>query len=50
MSLANIQTPPGFVNPVQPFILNDELPNVIPDDFAMWDMEFWQPLLQNSTI
>ncbi|KAK8129866.1 hypothetical protein PG999_002246 [Apiospora kogelbergensis] len=50
MSLANIQTPPGFINHVQPFILNDELPNVIPDDFAMWDMEFWQPLLQNATM
>ncbi|KAK7977918.1 hypothetical protein PG996_003969 [Apiospora saccharicola] len=50
MSLTNMQTPPGFVNPVQPFILNDELPNVIPDDFAMWDMEFWQPLLQNGTM
>lgn len=21
----------------------------IPDDFAMWDMEFWNPLLQNGT-
>lgn len=22
----------------------------IPDDFAMWDMEFWQPLLHNGTM
>ncbi|KAK8038839.1 hypothetical protein PG993_007250 [Apiospora rasikravindrae] len=63
-AIASLPTPPGYVNPVQPFILSDELPNVvvvvylfadlstaqIPDDFAMWDMEFWQPLLQNGTI
>lgn len=48
MSMGSAQTPTGFVNPVQPFVMTDELPNVIPDDYAVWDMEFWAPLLQNS--
>jgi hypothetical protein len=25
------------------------IPSQIPDDFAMWDMEFWNPLLQNGS-
>ncbi|KAK9801086.1 putative Zn(2)-C6 fungal-type domain-containing protein [Seiridium cardinale] len=39
----------GFMNSVPPFLISPDIPNMIPDDFAMWDMEFWNPLLQNGS-
>ncbi|KAF3025467.1 hypothetical protein E8E14_002780 [Neopestalotiopsis sp. 37M] len=38
---------PGFMNSQQPFMFSPDLPNIsLADDFAIWDMEFWNPLLQ----
>ncbi|KAH6656366.1 hypothetical protein BKA67DRAFT_551731 [Truncatella angustata] len=45
-SLSNAQ---GFMNPVQQFLISPEISNMIPDDFTMWDMEFWNPLLQSGS-
>ncbi|KAI0136813.1 hypothetical protein BJ170DRAFT_589774 [Xylariales sp. AK1849] len=50
ISLNNsMETSSGFMNSVQPFIMTPDISNMIPDDFAMWDMEFWNPLLSNGT-
>lgn len=69
MSMSSMGTPSGFLNPVQPFMMSQDIPNVvslgrtilssvyisanaqqIPDDFVMWDMEFWSPLLHNGGV
>ncbi|KAI1851753.1 hypothetical protein JX265_010987 [Neoarthrinium moseri] len=49
ISMNSMGSTSGFMNQVPPFIMTPDIPNVIPDDFAMWDLEFWNPLLQNGT-
>ncbi|KAI0601795.1 fungal-specific transcription factor domain-containing protein [Biscogniauxia sp. FL1348] len=45
----NFQTNTALMNQMQPFLLNADIPpNAITDDFSVWDMEFWDPLLQTG--
>lgn len=47
MQMNGMQTDPGFMGHMQPFMTAPDALNSLPDDFAaMWDMEFWTPVLQ----
>ncbi|ORY56139.1 uncharacterized protein BCR38DRAFT_478908 [Pseudomassariella vexata] len=56
MSMHSLHSPSGhsgsFLNPVpaQPFMMPHDIPHTIPgsEDLAMWDMEFWNPLLHGG--
>ncbi|KAI0015807.1 hypothetical protein F4780DRAFT_44086 [Xylariomycetidae sp. FL0641] len=39
----------SFGGPMQPFMMTPDLPNILPDDLGMWDMEFWNPFQPGST-
>ncbi|KAI0843386.1 fungal-specific transcription factor domain-containing protein [Hypoxylon sp. FL0890] len=44
-----MQPSSGFVNPMQPFLAGPDTPSTVSDEFAaMWDTEFWNPLLQSG--
>lgn len=50
VTMNSMGSAPGFISSTQqPFMFSPDLPNVmLADDFAMWDMEFWNPLLSND--
>ncbi|KAI0381607.1 fungal-specific transcription factor domain-containing protein [Hypomontagnella monticulosa] len=41
-----MQNNAGFITPMQPFMATPDTACPAPDDLALWDMEFWNPLLQ----
>ncbi|KAI1480465.1 fungal-specific transcription factor domain-containing protein [Daldinia eschscholtzii] len=49
MQLDGMQTGSSFMSQMQPFMTTPDALNSLPDDFAaMWDMEFWTPVLQSG--
>ncbi|KAF3071291.1 Activator of stress proteins 1 [Daldinia childiae] len=47
MQMNGMQADSGFMSHMQPFMTAPDALNSLPDDFAaMWDMEFWTPVLQ----